>query len=96
MKTLKEIINSNRGNGNTTWILKNTILNPECIIMCLNESHKKEMTYLYKKYFHESAWYIKLYWKIFVRKEPVFLTRNDIFVGIKIPIIFDNDSLREI
>jgi hypothetical protein len=85
--TLFGIVNENRQCGNTTWILKSAIENPECIILCYNMRNAKELE---NKYFHmleERSIDRK------GRKHPKFLSKNSDLKGYKLPVIFDNSAL---
>jgi len=93
MEKITEIVHRTRNTGNTTWILKAAIKQPNCIIV---SKSKRDAEYLEWKYFQilsKSAWYKKLWWKWFGRKHPKFLSLYNDFRGLGLPVIFDNGAL---
>ncbi len=92
MEKITEIVCKTRRTGNTDWILKSAIKQPNCIIVSKNG---QQLKILEKRYFFllsKSAWYKKLYWKWFGRKHPKFVTTDSKFESFSLPIIFDNGS----
>lgn len=87
---IKDIVDSTRQTGNTTWILKVAINNPNCAIVSKNPRYLEDM---YFKLFYDLPWYKRLYHKLFIKKHPMFITKEYNFYGIKVPVIFDNSAL---
>jgi len=92
MERITEIVYSTRRTGNTTWILKAAIRNPECIIVSKNMMQVQYLADEYHRLLSKSIWYKKLYWKWFGRKHPRFMTINSRFEGMNLPVIFDNET----
>ena len=90
MNKIEEIIKQTRRSGNTTWILKSAILNPDCIIVCGRPDLMEKM---FKMHLLKSMWYTKLWWKLNGSKIPKFVALNYNFHGINVPVIFDNGAL---
>jgi hypothetical protein len=93
MTRLEEIIRTTRATGNTTWILQSAIERPNCIIVSRNMQQVKHLEQAYKSLLSKSAWYKKLWWKWFGRKNPKFVSLDFRFEGYPLPVIFDNGSL---
>lgn len=93
MERLQEIVYSTRQTGNTTWILKAAIKNPECVIVSKNMQQAKFLEREYYKLLLNAWWGQKLWWKLFGRKHPKFLCLNSEFRGFSLPVIFDNGAL---
>jgi len=93
MTRLEEIIRTTRATGNTTWILQSAIERPNCIIVSRNMQQAKHLEQTYKSLLSKSAWYKKLWWKWFGRKNPKFVSLDFRFEGYSLPVIFDNGSL---
>ncbi len=91
--TPKEIAERYRQNGNTTWIIKSAIENPECIVLAYNAENAKSIKERYFQMLEQSHWLKKLKWKVFGRKHPEFLSKNTDLNGYNLPIIFDNSAL---
>jgi len=92
MEKITEIVYRTRQTGNTTWILKAAIKQPNCVIVSKNMQQAKNLERNYFQLLSKSAWYQKLYWKWFGRKHPKFMTIDSKFEGFRLPIIFDNGS----
>ncbi len=91
--TPKEIAERYRQNGNSTWIIKSAVENPECIIIAYNANSARDLE---EEYFHmlkQSNWLKKLKWRFLGRKHPKFLSKSSNLDGYKLPIIFDNGAL---
>ncbi len=93
MNDLQEIVCQTRRTGNTTWILKAAIKNPECAIVSKNMSQAKHLEHQYIKMLFNMWWGQRLWWKWFGRKHPKFLSRHCDFNGLRLPVIFDNGAL---
>lgn len=93
MNNLQEIVYQTRQTGNTTWILKAAIKNPECVIVSKNMQQAKHLEHEYRKLLLNVWWGQKLWWKWFGRKHPKFLSLHSEFRGFRLPIIFDNGAL---
>lgn len=93
MNRINEICQITRRSGNTLWILKGTVKNPNCVIVCKDKNHLKYMNNMYHYLLSTSPWYLKIYWRVFGRKHPKFLTLDSNFSGHKGAVIFDNASL---
>lgn len=93
MKRLEEIIRTTRATGNTTWILQSAIKSPNCIIVSRNTQQAIHLEKAYKYLLSKSAWYKKLWWKWFGRKNPKFVSLDFKFEGYNVPVIFDNGAL---
>jgi hypothetical protein len=99
MSIQSQIIASTRRSGNTTWILKGAINNPNCIIVCLSEQYAKQLSLVYRKMLYDQPWYKKLWWKIVGREAPVFTSLSNCSTirdsrGKRMPIIFDNSAIK--
>ena len=92
MEKITEIVYKTRRTGNTTWILKAAIKQPNCVIVVKNMQQVKHLQKNYYQLLSKSTWYQKLYWKWFGRKHPKFMTINSSFEGLGLPIIFDNGT----
>lgn len=79
-----------RNTGNTSWILKAALNNPECIIVVGTNSELSLLVSEYKKLINNSPWYKKIYWKLTKRSYPTFTTVDNVIPGGKLPLIFDN------
>ena len=79
-----------RCTGNTSWILKAALNNPECIIVVGNSAALRELSSEYEKLINNSPWYKKIYWKLTKRSYPKFTTVDNVIPGAKLPLIFDN------
>jgi len=90
MGRVLDIIITTRGTGNTTWILKSAIMQPNCVIVSKNRSQSFLLEKNYLEIFSEQKWCKKLYWKLFINKSPKFMSIEQNFKGLKLPIIFDN------
>ena len=95
MTSLQEIIRKTRASGNTTWILKSAIQNPNCIIVARNSQQAKCLEQAYKRLLLKNAWYKKLWWKLVGRKSPKFVSLDFKFENHRLPVIFDNGALAE-
>jgi hypothetical protein len=93
MTRVEQIIVETKATGNTTWILQSAIERPNCIIVSRYEYQAKYLEQSYKTLLSKSAWYKKLWWKCFGRKNPMFVTLSFRFVGCRLPVIFDNCAL---
>lgn len=101
MKNKEKIIELTRGRGNSTWILKAAIKNPEVIIITKNKADSIDMenrfNELLEEEFKKDPWYIKLWYKFFKRKikKPIFNTLHDLDRNRvhRFPVIFDNYSI---
>ena len=93
MNRLQEIVRDTRQTGSTTWILKSAIKNPECIIVCRNMQQAKGLERKYNKMLSDVWLGKKLWWKLFGRKQPKFLSIRSNFRGFGLPVIFDNASI---
>lgn len=93
MSKILEIIDQNRGKGNTIWLLKSAINNPNIVIVCIDLKHCQYLKNNYFKLLKKEPWYRKLKWKLFGRKHPLFKSINENFRGISKPIVFDNGTL---
>ena len=91
--TASSIAYWSRQSGNTTWLLKAAINNPNCIIIAKNGRGAKELQNRYYSLLNEESWLKRIWWKLFGRKHPSFRTIDYSFNGLKKPIIFDNSSL---
>lgn len=92
-QTPKEIAEKYRQNGNSTWILRSAIENPECIIVAYDNTCAQGLKDEYFYMLENSHWLKKLKWEIYGRKHPVFLSLKDDLSNYKLPIIFDNSSM---
>jgi hypothetical protein len=92
MNKIEEIVLRTRRTGNTTWLLKSAIENPDCIIVSRTMRQAKELEKRYNSLLQTSSWYKKLWWKIVKRKKPKFVSLDFRFEGLKTPVIFDNSS----
>jgi len=93
MTRLQEIIITTRAIGSTTWILQSAIKRPNCIIVSKNMQQAKHLEQAYKSLLSKSAWYKKLWWKCFGRKNPKFVSLDFRFECYCLPVIFDNGAL---
>lgn len=95
MENVQDIVNSTRRLGNSTWILRAAIDQPNIIIVAKNEQHANELKKTYYWLCDQEPWYVKLKWRFFGRPEPRFMSVNSRtgFAGYKIPVIFDNGTL---
>jgi hypothetical protein len=91
--TPKEIAERYRQNGNSTWIIKSAIENPECIILTYNKASADDMKDNYFAMLEAAHWTKKLKWWLFGRKHPKFLSISSNLDGYKLPIIFDNSAM---
>ena len=100
MEKLERIIHETRGSGNTTWILKSALHNPDCIIVCGNSDHARYMHSIYNDMINNSGFFRRLYWKYINRSRPLFVTPEYNFKGkghlLMKPVIFDNGGLLNI
>ena len=92
MEKIKEIVYKTIATGNTTWILKAAIKQPNFVIISKNMQQAKNLERNYFYLLSKCVWYQKLYWKWFGRKHPKFMTIDSRFEGLGLPIIFDNGS----
>lgn len=90
-----KIINIGRQRGNTTWLLRAAIKQPNVMIVCRNQTSVAEMTKSYKKLLQKEPWYKKFWWWCFGRSNPKFVTVNnpDNLRGINFPTVFDNGAI---
>lgn len=79
-----------RNTGNTSWILKAALNNPECIIVVGTTGELHALISGYEKLINNSPWYKKIYWKLTKRSYPTFTTVDNVIPGGKLPLIFDN------
>lgn len=93
MARIDEIIRTTRRTGNTTWILHSAIKRPNCIIVARDIGNAKLLEQAYNCLLSKSAWYKKLCWKLFGRKNPKFVSIDFKFESDSMPVIFDNGSL---
>jgi len=93
MNKIQTIVNQTRRTGNTTWIIKSAIKNPNCVIVSKNKRESKLLKQKYIRMLSNDSLFQKLKWEIFGRKQPIFLTINDSYRGFNLPIIFDNNAL---
>lgn len=99
MSIQSQIIASTRRSGNTTWILKAAIDNPNCIIVCRDANQANYQAKLYNKMILNQPWYKKLWWKIVGREEPVFASVSDTdafrYASREMrAVIFDNSAIK--
>lgn len=90
MKNVREIVEISRRSGNTTWILKSAIENPNCIIVAYNKSYAKDLEREYNRLLKKSIWYKRIIWYFQKRRKPLFVSDNFDFRGYNLPVIFDN------
>lgn len=96
MKRQIEIIHSHRRTGNTEWLLKSAIKNPNVTIICRDESNVR---ILRERYYHMLSgynWITRKWWSVFGRKHPKFISIHN--AGRKLrgtgdPIAFDNSAI---
>ncbi len=93
MSKVEDIIHQSRRTGNTTWILKSAVNNPNCVIVVNNQRYAKDLEHLYNNMLLLSPWYKRVYWSFFGRGVPQFVSISSDFRGYNKPIIFDNSSL---
>jgi hypothetical protein len=93
MKEIQEILLKSRRTGNTHWILQSAIERPACIIVSRTIQQAKSLEDDYKCLLNESSLYKKLWWKIFGRKNPKFVSLSHDFDKNNLPVIFDNYAL---
>ena len=79
-----------RCTGNTSWILKSALNNPECIIVVGTTGELHALNREYEKLINNSPWYKKIYWTLTKRSYPKFTTVDNVIPGDKLPLIFDN------
>ena len=79
-----------RCTGNTSWILKAALNNPECIIVVGTTGELHALNSEYEKLINNSPWYKKIYWNLTKRSYPKFTTVDNVIPGGKLPLIFDN------
>lgn len=83
---------NNFNNDNNIWLLKSAIKTPECVIVSSSGTHSNYMMEKYKKTIKEEHIVKQLYWYVFGRKTPIFVTLDypkfDILRNL--PILFDN------
>lgn len=92
MQKIEEIVRTTRRTGNTTWILQSAIKTPNCIIVSKDMQQAKFLEQTYKILLSKSVWYKRLWWKLFGRENPKFVTLGFRFEGRNKPIIFDNGT----
>lgn len=92
MNKIDEIVLRTRKTGNTTWLLKSAIENPDCIIVSRSMQEAKELEKRYNSLLQTSSWYKKLWWLMVKRKNPKFVSLDFRFEGYNTPVIFDNSS----
>lgn len=93
MNSVENIVHQTRGTGNTTWLLKAAINDPDCIIIARNGENKNDLYDHYHWLLGKERWYRRLWWRVFGRKHPEFRTLRYSFNGVREPVIFDNSSL---
>ena len=79
---IHEVVAHTRQQGNTTWLLKAALKNPDCIIVVGNHMHRKEL--------------LKRLYKMTEGKQvalPEIMTKYQSFHGLNKPVIFDIASL---
>ena len=95
---VQTILSNCRASGNTTWILKSAINNPNCIIVTKSLQHKEDLQYAYNRLLYKETWYKKLFRKFKKHSVPKIVTVDDFVnkspmyrdIKNRIPIIFDN------
>jgi len=92
MEEIKKIVLKTRGSGNTLWILKSAIKQPNCIIVSKDLKSAKQLENNYFQLLSKVSWIKRVFWKIIKRKNPKFLSINSGFDGITSPVIFDNST----
>jgi len=93
MSNVQNIVIQTRRFGSTTWILKSAIKNPKCVIVCKDMHHAMMLEQMYHKMLLNEWWGKKLWWKLFPKDNPKFLGLSSNFIGLGLPIIFDNSAL---
>lgn len=95
MSKLISIILETRRRGQTQWLLKSAMKNPNVVIMCATESQKKDLVVRYTRMLAEAPWYVKLWRRYFGTPWPKFLTASDQMKlrGMKAPVVFDNYTI---
>lgn len=86
---------NNFNNDNNIWLLKSAIKNPECVIVSSSGVHSNYMSDSYKKLLKEEPISKQLFWYMFGRKTPIFVTLDYLKFDIlrNLPILFDNSCL---
>jgi hypothetical protein len=92
---LVDIVENHRQNGNSTWLVKAAIENPECIILVHDANCAKELESHYYYLLDKAGFFKKLKWKLLGRKHPKFLSKNANLDGYNLPIILDNSAVYE-
>lgn len=92
MDKLRYIADATKRQGQTTWILKAAIAQPNCAIVSKTTQQARYLKKEYERLISKSSWHKKLYWKMFGRKQPLFLTVDCAFYGTRRPVIFDNST----
>lgn len=92
-KKIKDIVVSNRQKGNTTWILKSAMKNPNCIIVTSNKTNSYELKSMYFAFLKAQPLYKKIIRRLIGKKNPIFKSIDDDLRGYNLPIIFDNSAL---
>lgn len=96
-REIQDIINETRGRGNTTWILKSAIDNPEVILMFGDRRTALENGNIYCNMVADLPWW-KRYWRRFTGKdriEPLFTYYGENLRGMKRPIVFDISAINK-
>jgi hypothetical protein len=92
MENIREIIEYSRGTGNTSWILKSALENPDCIIVA---GHHRSKEWLKEKYIHlfnQQSWFNRVLHKLRNKPHPLFVTKSEYarIRGMRKPVILDN------
>lgn len=93
VEKINDIITYNRQKGNSTWIVKSAIKNPNCVIVAHDSACAYDLKCLYYSLLKKQPFYKKIIWKLFGRSHPRFMSIENDFRGINLPVIFDNSAL---
>jgi hypothetical protein len=88
---IQQSIGMMRNCGTSEWILKSSIVNPECIIVYRNENTKQEHERKFERLVSQDPVFNGLY-EHNERKRPIFTTIDNLMTAIRgkrLPLIFD-------